>query len=98
MKFVIRKVIEQEWKNDDQEHNVSHCEDKIYLNPYTYKEAMRKISAIYSDIEYYYDRLNNFEDTTICKWDIRIMLIPVTENFKGQTNWINTKNFLKYKG
>jgi hypothetical protein len=26
------------------------------------------------------------------------MLVPVSEKFKGQNNWINTKNFLKYKG
>ena len=98
MKFIIRKIIEQEWRFDDENRFVPHCEDKIYLNPYTYKEAMRKISAIYADIENQYDRLSNFEDITICKWDIRVMLIPVSEDFKGKTNWINTKNFLKYKG
>lgn len=97
MKFVIRKIIEQEWRIDYQKHNNSYCEDKIYLNPYTYKKALRKISTIYDNIEQEYNRLNNFEDVTIYKWDIRVMLVPVSEDFKGKTNWINTENFLKYK-
>ena len=98
MKFVIRKIIEREWKFDDQEQNLLCCEDKIYLDSYTYKEALIKISTIYEDIERRYNILNNCEGVTICKWDIRVMLVPVSEDFKGKTNWINTENFLKYKG
>lgn len=96
MKFVIRKAIDEEWGNNNR--IVSHCEDKIYLNPYTYKEALRKIGIIYKDIEQQYHRLYTRKYITIRKWDISVMLVPVSENFKGQTNWINTKNFLKYKG
>ena len=98
MKFVIRKIIAQAWKIDYEKQAVLRYEDKIYLNPYTYKEALRKISVIYDNIEQEYNRLNNFEDVTIYKWDIKIMLVPVSEDFKGKTNWINTENFLKYKG
>lgn len=95
MKFVIRKVIVQEWKFDN--HNFSHYEDKIYLNSYTYKEALRKISMICDYIEQQYNDVNACEYVTIHKWNVTTMLIPVSEKFKGQNNWINTENFSKYK-
>jgi len=92
MKFVIRKIIEREWGYDN--YKRSHYEDKIYLNPYTYKDALRKISMIYDDM----GRMYNTFSSTIYKWNIITMLVPVSDNFKSQTNWINTKSFLKYKG
>ena len=96
MKFVIRKAVEQEWMSCH--HIVSHYEDKIYLKSYTYQDALKKISIIYEDIEERYKGLYTREYITICKWNISVMLVPVSEKFKGQNNWINTKNFLKYKG
>ena len=96
MKFVIRKAVEQEWISCH--HKVLHCEDKIYLKPYTYQDALKKISIIYEDIEERYNGLYTRKYITICKWNINVMLVPISEKFKGQNNWINTENFLKYKG